>query len=418
MSGTDGRRSDERPLRLALVSPAWPREAFSNGIVSYVASLQPELEALGHSVRVLAAKLAEGHHEDGVIDLRARGDAEPAARRLLDRLRKRIKGDDPQLVRAARGIARTLDAAGPDGAFDLLEIEESFGVARWIRPRRPVPIVTRLHGPWAVNGRIYGVPVDAAFHRRAEDERRAALSARGVTAPSQAILDLTREAWQAPLPHARVIFNPAPSVPPGKRWRAAEARPERLLFVGRFDRIKGADTLLLAFDRLAARRRDLELVFAGPEEVLVDDAGRPWELDAFLAAQLTTPGVAARIRRLGFQPPDEIEALRRSAAVTIVTSRFETSCNALSEAMAFGCPAVASRVGGIPEMMQDGLTGRLFEAGDVDGLVRAVEAMLDDPEAAAALGARAAEHAARVLGAPGLAAETVDYYREVLASGR
>ncbi len=96
---------------------------------------------------------------------------------------------------------------------------------------------------------------------------------------------------------------------------------------------------------------------------------------------------------LGFVPHDELGPYYERAAVVVVPSRREGYGVAAREAMAFGRPVVATAVGGLPEAVEDGVSGLLVAPGDVVALRAALERLLGDPELRARLGAAAREHA-------------------------
>ena len=89
-----------------------------------------------------------------------------------------------------------------------------------------------------------------------------------------------------------------------------------------------------------------------------------------------------------------IEDYLQSADLALVTSDSESFCLSILEAMFFACPSVATNVGGIPEVIENGKTGLLAPAGDAEALSRAVETLICDPERRTALG-RAAQARAR-----------------------
>jgi N-acetyl-alpha-D-glucosaminyl L-malate synthase BshA len=76
----------------------------------------------------------------------------------------------------------------------------------------------------------------------------------------------------------------------------------------------------------------------------------------------------------------EVEEYLQAADVALYTSESESFCLSILEAMFFGCPGVATSVGGIPEVVDDGVTGLLVPFGDADQLARAVERLMDDTE--------------------------------------
>ena len=107
------------------------------------------------------------------------------------------------------------------------------------------------------------------------------------------------------------------------------------------------------------------------------------------------------VRRLGLEDRvivrdkiTEIEDYLQAADIGLFTSESESFCLSILEAMCFACPSVARHVGGIPEVVEDGVTGLLVSSGDADTLARAVESLIKDPIRRSALG-RAAQVRAR-----------------------
>ena len=107
------------------------------------------------------------------------------------------------------------------------------------------------------------------------------------------------------------------------------------------------------------------------------------------------------VRRLGLKDRvvvcekiNEIEDYFQAADLGLFTSETESFCLSILEAMCFGCPSVATRVGGIPEVIDDNVTGQLIPFGDVDALARAVEGLIQNPARRMSLG-KAAQQRAR-----------------------
>jgi N-acetyl-alpha-D-glucosaminyl L-malate synthase BshA len=110
---------------------------------------------------------------------------------------------------------------------------------------------------------------------------------------------------------------------------------------------------------------------------------------------------AGEVRRLGLedrvivrQNVNDIEDYLQVADLGLFTSESESFCLSILEAMCFSCPSVASRVGGIPEVIENNVTGLLVPFGDVDAFAGAVMDLIRDPARRAVLG-RAAQNRAR-----------------------
>ncbi len=108
-----------------------------------------------------------------------------------------------------------------------------------------------------------------------------------------------------------------------------------------------------------------------------------------------------QVHRLGLQESVvvrenvlEVEDYLPAADLGLFTSQTESFCLSILEAMFFGCPSVATRVGGVPEVIEDGVRGVLVPFGEVEALAGAVQNLLLDPARRAALG-QAAERRAR-----------------------
>jgi glycosyltransferase involved in cell wall biosynthesis len=320
----------------------------------------------------------------------------------------------PQALRQAlsRALVQASRRAIAERGVELLQIEDTFGLAQLVKPRLPIPVVVRLCGPHFINGAVLGKPIDAAFRERVRSEGIGIAKADAVCGGSREILERTRAYYGLALPGAAVLPPSAPDVPADRRWSLADCDRSRLLFVGRFDRHKGGDVVIDAFRKVAKRFPGVRLWFAGPDEGLMDERGRRWTLKEYLAER--APDVAERIDCLGRQPNSSLVPLRRKSFATIVGSRYETFGIVALEAMAHGCPLAATRTGGIVEIVDDGVNGVLAEPGDPEALASVIVRLLEAPEWAARLGECAAEDAARRYHPDAMARQTAEFHQAVI----
>jgi glycosyltransferase involved in cell wall biosynthesis len=192
-------------------------------------------------------------------------------------------------------------------------------------------------------------------------------------------------------------------------WQLSNCSPDRILYVGRFDRRKGGDIVLRAFAQLAERYPDLRLTFVGPDKG-VHEGGERLSFDQFIRKNI--PGSYwPKIDFRGQLSHQDVMTLRNKHLFTIVASQFEILPYAVLEAMALGCPIIASNVGGIPELITDQKTGLLFTSQSVEELTSACRTLLDDHALASALGAQAKSYCATSFNARRIAVETVSAYR-------
>jgi glycosyltransferase involved in cell wall biosynthesis len=202
-------------------------------------------------------------------------------------------------------------------------------------------------------------------------------------------------------------------VAPEQRWSLTDTDAKQILFIGRIDRLKGADLIIHAFTHLAATRDKLSLVLVGPDQGLRDDTGRVWNYQDYIQ-QHVPPDLRPRINWLGQQPRHKLDDLRRRSLVTVVASRYENFPYAALEAMATGCPLVAASVGGLSEIVEDNRNGLKFTGGDWQHLASQLQTLSEHPHRAAELGGQAAEDAYSRYRPQAVAQQTLDYYARTL----
>src|SRR5262249_54176445 len=84
------------------------------------------------------------------------------------------------------------------------------------------------------------------------------------------------------------------------------------------------------------------------------------------------------VRQVGYVPPDQVDRLYQRSAVCVVPSYYESFGLAALEAMAHGVPVIAARAGGLPEIVEDGITGRVVMSGDAQAFASAIVEILSD----------------------------------------
>jgi len=106
----------------------------------------------------------------------------------------------------------------------------------------------------------------------------------------------------------------------------------------------------------------------------------------------------------------DIEDYLQAADVGLFSSESESFCLSILEAMCFGCPSVATRVGGIPEVIEDGKSGVLVPFGNIDLLADALAKILGDPDYRKQLGASAQARARKYFSAEAIVPRYLDLY--------
>jgi glycosyltransferase involved in cell wall biosynthesis len=284
--------------------------------------------------------------------------------------------DGPRFYAGLVGrVARELRSFRPDAVvaespFEALAVEWARGLSR-----SPAKVVVEVHGDWRASTRLYGSSARGALGPAADRLAAAALRrADGVRALSSFTASLARAQGREPLSvfptYSDLGAFTGPCVP-------LPAEP-RVVFVGVLERYKGIETLAAAWRLVVAAlpAARLELIGSGRETAIAGElarAGAEW--DRWL------------------EPEGVVQALDRARAL-VLPSHSEGLGRVIIEAHLRCRPAVATRVGGIPDLVDDGGNGLLVDAGDAAGLAAAIERILTDDELARRLGARGRETAA------------------------
>ena len=405
-------------MQIGYISPGWPLADFPNGIVTYVQNIRYGFRSDQKPV-VLAASLIGAELKNELINLSKFATHRGFLQRITDSLIYRIKLSFAYSIRYKRFSAESalkihLAIEDLDAPLDILEIEESFGTADSLMKISHLPIVTRLHGPWAVIGPILNMQDNWDFKLRVFYEGEAIKNAQGVTAPSFDVLARVRAYYNLELPNAVVIPNPVLEVSKENQWRYDANRKPFILFVGRFDAVKGGDLILQAFRHIALINKDIELVFVGPDQGIHLN-GEHFMFNDYLKRFVSEEHIKQRIQFLGLCNSEVIAELRKNSLVTIICSRFEVFSISLLEALATGCPTVATAVGGLTEIIRHNFNGLLAEPESPESIAENVLVLIANPERMQILSNNAIEDCQKRFSPKVVAAQTVEYYKSVLA---
>lgn len=398
-------------MHIALWSPGWPLESYHNGIVTYVHSMKQELEGLGHRVSVFTAR-----KDPTVTDPRVHRVRHGTWGRLVRSVAGRMFPIDRDIANFGRVIAAAILAVHRRDPIDIIEMEESFGWAADIGRLSSIPVLVKLHGP-AFLSLVEEELATPAGRGRADREGAALARASAIASPTALTLGQTIERYGLTPKLRQHIVNPISMDAETPTWRLDGCDPDKILFVGRFDRRKGADVVLQAFEMLLRTRPQLKLVFVGPDVGILQPDGSWIHFESFVRALFPAQSLG-RVEFRGRMAHRDIARLRVEAMVTVVASRWENPGYTALEAMFQGCPLVCSDADACREIVSHGVTGRLARSGLAASFAAEISAMLDHPEQASQMAAAARKYVLEQHAARKVANESLDLYRRVIASAR
>jgi glycosyltransferase involved in cell wall biosynthesis len=367
---------------------------FCGGVTISVETLRRGLQERGHEVWTFAPRFPGAHDTDPHI---VRFPSIPAATYPEFALAV------PWSPRIGRQVSRL--------GLDVLHAHHPFllgPAARRLARRLGRPLVFTYHTRYEKYAHYVPLTrplVEAAALRLST---RFAASADAVIAPSALVRDHLR---------ARGVATPITVVPTGvdlARFRpAARAAARRelglaapgplVLYVGRLDREKSVDRVLLAFDRIAGTLGGAHLWLVGQ--------GKETEPLRRLAAGLGASG--DRVHFAGVCAHEELAAWYQAADLFLFASETETQGLVLAEAAACGLPAVAVIAPGCDEVVHDGATGILTKS-DPAALAEAAIGLWLDAERRAAMSVRARQVAVAQFDVTQQITRTLDVYAEAL----
>lgn len=162
-------------------------------------------------------------------------------------------------------------------------------------------------------------------------------------------------------------------VDPKRYSPAPRAREAKLLFVGRLAAVKGLPVLFDALGMLKTPGCTLAIIGDGPDRAMLDKMARENGLDRV-------------VNFLGYRSQSEVAGMLQDTDILVLPSFAEGVPVVLMEAMAAEVPVIATRIAGIPELVEDQKSGILVAPGRAGELAQAIDTILSDPDAAAAMG--------------------------------
>ena len=393
-------------MHVALLSPAWPLDQYPNGVVTYVHWMRGELRRAGHEVSIFC--VTRGRSEEGVYQVK------PSMRRRLRAWLASRSGQASQhwMLHWGDVCADAIRAVHRSRPIDVIEMEESFGWCDDVANTTGIPTVVKLHGP-AFMAMVEEERKTPFARAKIDKEGRALARVPVILAPSLYTLEETVAHYRLKPTVQRPVVNPLALPPGAPLWNLDGCNVHTILFVGRFDKLKGADIVLEAFRKLLKTHPDLQLIFVGPDAGVPTEEGRLEHFEAFMARSFPAEQ-AAKVSFRGKLKPAEIYALRTEAFMTVVASRWENQSYTALEAMLQGCPLVSTDAGGQAEIVAHGKTGLLARSGSVDDFHDKIESLLRDPQYAAALGRAGRAYVLERHSPARVASETLAAYREAI----
>jgi len=283
-----------------------------------------------------------------------------------------------------------------------------------------VPVVHMFHTLGLMKQRVARAPSEIEGDYRLQGEKDVLRRADRIVAATPA--ELAQLQWLYQADTRKIVIIP-PGVDlsrfypiPGDEAKEVIGVPpceNMLLYVGRIEPLKGIDILIEALALLQAQNLIVCLVVIGgdPESAAKTHSEENAEMER-LQAMCQQVGLKDLVTFLGKRSQDSLPYYYSAAEAVVVPSHYESFGMVALEAMACGTPVVASQVGGLAFLVQDGVTGYTVPVDDPQALAARLTNLLQDHELRIRLGAQALEVAHQYAWEK-IAARMIQLYRKV-----
>lgn len=351
-------------MNICLFSQEYPPETHVGGIGTYTYNMAGALVGLGHTVHVIASTLGseERYTENGVVVHRVKF--------------RKMKLKELALFNYSRSVAKKV--AQINCKFDIVQSSEYGSEAFCFSLRKRYPLVTRLATPFflieQMNGKAFLGP-RPLFNWM---EKTQTLRSDSIFTSTRAMANAVTDKWGIDPSGVEIIPN---SVDLSRVIRLGEGKPapdsltdeDYILYFGRLEERKGVHVLTEALPSVFKEFPKLNAVLVG-----TDLGFRGTPMKDYMKEKLGS--YMGRVRFYENLPHEALFPIVNSAQMVVLPSLWEAFGFVCVEAMALGCPVVASSGSGFAEIIEDGVSGYLVEPGKSEILAEKMINALKDEE--------------------------------------
>jgi glycosyltransferase involved in cell wall biosynthesis len=401
-------------VNILLVSQHYPPDTARGGIGTQTWNKAHALARLGHTVHVLSCarggRPAEDVTKAGIHVHRLPGPGSEEGREFP------LYSEAAYWLAYTTGLLPKLNRLIETVELDVIDFPEYGGEGFAYQLDRDLenglPVVVQLYAPLDMFAEHMGWPEPgSSFHQVGSFMESTSIRlADGLTACSANIADFAARRYGVPRESIDVVYCgvDADAFRPAANGKRPAGRPT-VLFVGNVAPSKGVEALFDATLQLRAKYPDIRLQIVGCGDGLGEE----------LLARAHEAGAGGNVELAGFVGRDELPELYRRADVFCSPAQYEGGvATVYGEAMACGCPVVASTAGGAPEAVVEGETGLLVPPLDADATAEALDRILGDPALRRRMAESSRLRAEDLFAMDKVIARIVDAYERAIVSSR
>ncbi len=373
------------------------------GVGAYIYEMSRLLTKMGHQALVITEA---GEHpleylDQGVYVFRIKS----KKIRFFNPIREKLKGFIERLE-YSYAVSQKIKELVSKYRIEIIESCEARAEGFWyyLFQKKP-PLVIKLHAPEGIVYKLNHQPQTRDRHLIERLEEWWICCADRVIGLSQAVVSLTQKYYQIKFRDICMVANPIDIEFFKPNHSLYDTKT--VLYVGRLEFRKGVHILIRAVPYVLEKFPQVKFVFIG------SDCG----MKPYLIEKINQLRIRDSIEFVDQIPPYKLLSYYQQCALCVVPSLWENQPYVILEAMACGKPVIASKVGGIPEIIKDKVNGILVPAGSFLELSKAIIKVLDDKELQQDLGNRAREYIEDIYSPLAVAKRNLEVYEKVLNSG-
>ena len=385
-------------IRLGIYTPNYPGVSGEGGIGSYVRDLAAELTSEGHQVHVLTL----GSHPllwDRNVPIHS---VKADYFKLVDRVCPGT-GACYHVGKAMRQLVSQFE-------LNVVEFPNWEGLGIYFACRRPVPMVVRLYTSSLETIRIDELEMSRV--RRADVRRESFQTRLADVVITHSMAHRQKMAEEMGVDAHRIQIVPlgiSPAVPV-----RCERHSKTIVFLGRLERRKGSVDLLRAAALVIKHDPDARFLLIGADRPHCPGARSHVQ---YLADEFPSE-IRDNVQFLGRLPDNDVQAWLQRATLFVAPSLYESFGLVFLEAMRYGTPVIGTRVGGIPEVVEDGESGVLVPPESPESLAAAILDLLGDPTRRALLGENGRKRFQAQFSVNRMAEQMITIYQHVIQKWR
>lgn len=383
---------DKMKTRIAVVCSHYPGKT---GVGTTMWNYARMLSAHGHQVVFITDAAFSPGPEDGLGEMEVLGLKPSLSLRSLywsvgkrmmgNRIFREVTPDDIDVVKFATAVANSLPKIIRSKRIDTVIFSESFMEYIYCLPIKNCRTIVRFACPRYLFQKI-GLSTQPINRYLETKEREAVPKFDCRYSLSRAMADLAADYYCLDRATVAVVHNPVDTELFSALSSPESMRKVGICFVGRFSREKGAEVIIDIIPKLMEENPCLTFSIAGGTGL--DAKGNKY-IDV-LRDKLASGNVLNRFSWRQFVPYHKMPEYYHKNSILVSPTLFESFGMAIVEAQACGLPVVASAVGGVPEVMKDGVTGYLIPAHDAEQFYLKLKQLIDNDRLRTEMGSAAA----------------------------